>query len=334
MGTPNQRVPERMGHHYLHVFVPFLFLTITLVEGHGNMVFPITWWDKNHAGWYWDEHGGSNHIGCGVLDLPEDNEYSNEHNGKAPDCMNFWFSNGVKIPGHATIPEYISQSDITCIHQAGAHDTDKKFPWNAPGTAPVYGPCGSLGGEPFGCNGSGEGAFGDCCSGNCDTFAFGENAENYHWPDAAVTEWKAGSYQEVAWYVDANHAGGYSYRICKMPSGGFSELTEECFQENPLEFVGEEQWVEYVVDKKTGHRTELKALQTSEGTFPAGSMWRANQVLPQHEEGGSSDNGHGHIIDYIKIPNNLEPGDYVVSFRWDCKCSPQVWGSCANVKII
>ena len=121
----------------------------------------------------------------------------------------------------------------------------------------------------------------------------GDNAENYFWPDMPVTEWVAGSYQEVAWYVSANHAGGYSYRLCKVSDGGISELTEECFQKNPLEFVGEQQWVQYAKDRTTGKRTELTALQTTEGTFPEGSMWRANPMLPHKEEGGSDDYGHG-----------------------------------------
>ena len=155
--------------------------------------------------------------------------------------MNYWFSNHVEIPGHATIPADISQSEIACVGQAGAHDDKKKFPWNAPGTAPVFGSCGALGGEPLGCKQDGEGNFGDCCSDHCDSFGLGEVAENYKWPNAPVTEWKAGSYQEVAWYCSANHAGGYSYRICKMPHGGISHVTEECFQENVLDFVGDKQ---------------------------------------------------------------------------------------------
>jgi len=313
--------------YIIPVFIPLVF-------GHGNMVFPPVWWDRDEAGWMWDDQGRDGHLGCGVLDLPEDNEFSNEHNGKLPDCMAFWFSNKVKIPGEASIPEELAQNDITCINQAGAHDDEKVYPWNAPGTAPVFGPCGSLGGMPLGCDNTGEGNFGDCCSGNCDTFALGENAEAYVWDSPPVTEWKAGSYQEVAWYVGANHAGGYQYRLCRIPHGDISEVTEECFQQQPLDFVGSEQWVVYIKDKKTGHRTELKALQTREGTFPAGSMWRANPVLPHMEEGGSDDFGRGHIIDNVKIPDTLEPGEYVLSFRWDSKCTPQVWGSCANIVIV
>ena len=89
------------------------------------------------------------------------------------------FSNKVKIPGEPTIPEDMAQNDIKCVGQAGAKND---HPWNAPGTAPVFGPCGTLGGNPFGCHGNKTGHFGDCCGNNCDGFALGKNAETYDWP--------------------------------------------------------------------------------------------------------------------------------------------------------
>ena len=105
--------------------------------------------------------------------------------------------------------------------------------------------------------------------------------------------------QEVAWYADANHAGGYSYRLCRMPDGGIRDVTEECFQQTQLDFVGDIQYVEYNKHKgNPGKRDKLTALQTTEGTFPAGSMWRANPLLAYRGEGGSSSYGKGHIIDY------------------------------------
>ena len=143
----------------------------------------------------------------------------------------------------------------------------------------------------------------------------GDNAENYEWPEMPTTRWKAGSIQEVAWYVGANHAGGYSYRLCKMPDGGISEVTEECFQQTPLEFVAGKQWVEYNIDKDTGKRTKLKARQTHSGTYPEGSIWRANPLLPEREDGGSQDYGIGHVIDYVEVPADLEPGKYIISHR-------------------
>lgn len=314
------------------LLVPSLLQLCTPVIGHGNMVFPYAWWDVYQAGSYWDHKGSETKLGCGVLDLPE-NEFEH-HSGHPADCMRFWFSNKVEIPGHAVLPEYMSQEGKTCVGQAGAHDDDKKFPWNAPGTAPVFSSCGRLGGH-CGNHHDGQGDFGDCCSDHCDSFANGKNAEEYNWHHPPVTEWKAGSTQEVAWYVSANHAGGYSYRLCKMSHDDIDHpISEECFQENPLDFVGDVQMVQYGKDRVSGHRTEVQALQTTQGTFPEGSMWRSNPIVPHREEGSSSDYGHGHIYDEVRVPEHLEPGEYVLSFRWDCKCSPQVWTACANIEIV
>lgn len=296
------------------------------------MVKPAVWSDSERKTWWWDDQGHTNHLGCGVIDTPDDNEYT-EVTGNVPDCLQMWYSNHVQIPGNSIIPDEISQPEVKCVGQAGANDKNKKFPWNAPGTAPVFSPCGTMGGNPYGCNMDGDGDFGDCCSGNCDGFALGGLAEEYQWPDAPTTKWKAGTQPEVAWYVSANHAGGYSYRLCKTPKEGISELTEECFQNGHLEFVGDNQWVQYGIDRKTGHRTELVAKRTTEGTFPLGSMWTANPLLPSKEVNGDDDYGHGHIIDKVDIPSSLEPGEYVLSMRWDCKCSPQVWAFCSNIQI-
>merc|ERR1712013_596980 len=261
--------------------VPTLLYLCPTVLGHGNMVWPMPWWDINQVGAAWDQKGAGTKLGCGVLDLPH-TQFEDKY-GRAPDCMKSWFSNNVLIPGNATIPNEMDQSEIVCEGQDGKNS---------------------------------------------------RNMEEYEWPDAPVTEWKAGSSQEVGWYVSATHAGGYSYRICKMPQDGITHLTEECFKNGHLDFIGNHQWVQYAKDKKSGHRTELRAKQTTEGTYPEGSMWRANQLIPRKEVNGDVDYSHGRIYDKLQVPGDLEPGEYVVSFRWDSKCSPQVWGSCATVRIV
>ena len=45
--------------------------------------------------------------------------------------------------------------------------------------------------------------------------------------------WVAGSVVEVGWTVQANHGGGYQYRLCPA----HQNLTEECFQRTPLPFT-------------------------------------------------------------------------------------------------
>jgi len=308
----------------------FLLVVATLdsVLGHGNMFHPPAWWDRG------SKLRTPASSGCGVLHLGTDNEFSEHHNGKDPDCMPYWYSNGVYIPGDHTLPDDMEQPWVTCHHQSGTHG--KTTPWFAPGTAPVYGACGTLGGWPEGCHHDGKGHFGDCCSGNCDGFALGKNAEEYDWPgEIPVTEWFAGSFQEVKWYVSANHAGGYSYRLCKMPHGGIKDVTEECFQQTPLEFEGEDQWVVYRADAHSGHRTRVSANRTTEGTSPPGSMWTMNPLFPAVEtDPADHEHGQGEVIDYVKVPETLEPGLYILGFRWDCKCSPQVWNVCSNILVI
>ena len=72
--------------------------------------------------------------------------------------------------------------------------------------------------------------YGDCCDNpklvtagtHCGGSAFGYNAETQPPSDAPVTFWELGSIQEVAWVLGANHEGGYSYRLCRIPDGKLS----------------------------------------------------------------------------------------------------------------
>jgi hypothetical protein len=40
-----------------------------------------------------------------------------------------------------------------------------------------------------------------------------------------------------------------------------------------------------------------------------------------------------HIFDKVKVPADLAPGDYVLSWRWDVEQTPQVWANCADITI-
>ena len=39
------------------------------------------------------------------------------------------------------------------------------------------------------------------------------------------------------------------------------------------------------------------------------------------------------MVDKLVVPDNLEPGLWSLSWRWDCEQTPQVWNSCADVHI-
>lgn len=49
---------------------------------------------------------------------------------------------------------------------------------------------------------------------------------------------------------------------------------------------------------------------------------------------GCAGNDHAHAIrDMVKIPRSLKPGKYVLSWRWDCEASAQVWSNCADITL-
>ena len=39
------------------------------------------------------------------------------------------------------------------------------------------------------------------------------------------------------------------------------------------------------------------------------------------------------VIDLLKVPPTIKPGDYVLGWRYDCEATAQVWSNCADVTI-
>ena len=64
------------------------------------------------------------------------------------------------------------------------------------------------------------------------------------------------------------------------------------------------------------------------GTYPEGSAWR-RQAVDWHY-------GHPDVIfkDHVVVPEDIEPGEYVLGWRWDAMSGAQVWVSCSNIEII
>jgi len=324
-----------------------LLSALPFIDAHGFMVRPAIWSDTNKFLWATDKNGDSTDIGCGNFDLPDDTEFE-INNGNKLDCQQWWSTVGTEIPGEANFLIDQIRPDIDCSEE-NTEELHQKFPWSAPGTAPVVSPCGAMGGYPYGCSGAEK--FGDVCPCDgegrpseifgCGSFAFGGLAHQYQWPNAPITEWKAGSVEKVAWWLPSpSHGGGYSYRLCKTPAEGKYGLTEECFQNGHLEFFGDEQWIFKNNEYLDSEPTKINATRINKGTFPPGSMWTfvpfhypdrayADQSLPEVEDQPY----FGHVIDQIKVPCSLEPGEYVLSFRWDCKCTSQVFNTCANIQI-
>ena len=58
-------------------------------------------------------------------------------------------------------------------------------------------------------------------------------------------------------------------------------LTEEMFQQMPLNFSGDTQWAELFegnIWAPAGTRKSFPAMTISEGTHPKGSQWRRNPI--------------------------------------------------------
>merc|ERR1719348_343382 len=324
---------------------------LPLVAGHGNMVWAPVWWDRaGHVGLKSGQHctaGAEYNFG-------EGDPFKTGVN-----CM--WYTNYTFIPGEATLEPGLKT--FPKIESMLANWT-AKHPWMSPGSAPVFTPCGAAGGNPYGCpEGSQPGPGADCGQPYGGAFAYGPKAEDYGFQDVVTTAWTAGQKALVGWGQIANHGGGYQYRLCKVPEEGKSALTEECFQKLPLDFVSDMQWVQFGEDSTT--KIEFKANRTSKGTTPQGSTWTKNPIpncaglgggyfdpTPDCPEGlqfpapapgllgqGSSITTNTphfkwSLMDEVMVPSHLEHGDYVLSFRWDCEQTPQIWNSCANIKIL
>lgn len=331
-------------------------------SAHYAMIKPPSWIDPDGTHYTnWDPEFGWRAAGC-TGEPPAEGEEDNVG------CISQWFSNYTQIPGERTLPEravsYIATctakdplAKLTCAEQ-------QKNPWMAPGTAPVWTPCGTDGGNPKGC------PAGNPRKDGCAPGGYGHGTDARTLPgNSKPAEWTVGAVEETMYGVTANHGGGYQYRLCAMPaSGSYMDLTEECFQRMPLRFVGDTQWIQQGGDES--NRTEVTAVRVDEGTFPEGSQWTRNPLpacgtfdgggvvqqvclgsqFPEPVPGASGFYGltprdkasgmtynrkltHFSVVDKVQVPNDIPPGEYVLSFRIDGEQTPQVWQYCADVRI-
>ena len=272
-------------------------------------------------------------------------------------------------------------------------------PWRAPGAAPVMDACGLAGGSYSRSAGAEAGDYTKTIYAQ-----HGDVGTEVLKPLPGYTPptYKAGGTAEVTWSIRNNHGGGYSYRLCKLPEGNFTDLTEACFQKTPLDFVEGEQSIVFP-DGKTLKLNASQSTFVTEGTTPKGSMWslmpmpptllgpcclsgtndtdatpnhceanersvgcpspvckpcpgtpgsdcsRCDQVstvkpdrykrpgVPQFPAPCASCEGVDwsgfSVRDVVKIPEDLEPGKYIMGFRYDCEATAQVWSNCADVTI-
>ena len=161
-------------------------------------------------------------------------------------------------------------------------------------------------------------------------------------PANASTTWIAGETARVGWAIDANHGGGYAFRMCPMNSS----LAEDCFQSGHLNFAND---IQQLIAPNGTVIAELNAIRTRIGTFPIGSAWTRNPVPMEDPNSRRGKDyvpipgfptifGRGpfpfNIMDTIQVPTDIASGNYVVSWRWDAEQTKQVWSQCGDVIVV
>jgi len=236
-------------------------------------------------------------------------------------------------------------------------DKYKHNPWRAPGTAPIFDACGKAGGgEREGCVGSGAAFFTDT------EYVKGGDLGSQVLPEMpSGTVWYIGQEAETMWGIRANHGGGYQYRLCPKSHS----VTEECFKKMPLPFTGKQS-----ILYRNGTRQRINSkyayangtgVFTADGGVPGMGAWALNPIpdtnqgdapgtkpgvglefpAPCDDDASGPTKGvcsgerpfHISIIDEVKVPEGVAPGEYVLGFRWDCEETAQVWSSCSDITI-
>lgn len=205
----------------------------------------------------------------------------------AADCMKgecMWFSQpdaGGKTYGNdshiATIPgePTLNAPELRTFNvevNGGPRDFSRYNPWRAPGSAPIIG---------SGCGRAGGGGVREGDGGTAKEFGLVQNMDGADLPPLSginETVWTVGSVQEVAWAVNANHGGGYAYRLCKKGAGPYEGVSEECFQRGHLAFAGDTSeilWTDRfgANQSKTTRVPIPRVIASGNMTTPRGSMW-------------------------------------------------------------
>mmetsp|Transcript_22066 Transcript_22066/g.57571 ORF Transcript_22066/g.57571 Transcript_22066/m.57571 type:complete len:416 (-) Transcript_22066:248-1495(-) len=87
---------------------------------------------------------------------------------------------------------------------------------------------------------------------------------------------------------------------------------------------------------QTQWEAQVQCYASCDGTTATGSCPLGTTQFPEPLPGIS---GFGKVIwpwsiaDTVRVPTNIEPGNYLLSWRWDCEESTQVWQNCADITI-
>lgn len=242
------------------------------------------------------------------------------------------------------------------------YDWTKDKPWRSPGYSPVGSPCGLAGGGPIEHPENGA----DAPSGVKQGF------DGRLLPEGNKTQWARGSVQEVAWAITANHGGGYAYRLCPKTSN-LTEQCFQAHQldfptnqswiqygsdkSNRTAIKAERVSVGTLPAGSTWTKNPIPSCNTTSGGVGSptclgpqfepplpGLFGYGSAACTKVKAGAGGDCTQEqadywfkkfafNIIDTVKVPEDLDVGEYVLSFRWDCEQTPQVWTQCADITV-
>lgn len=66
---------------------------------------------------------------------------------------------------------------------------------------------------------------------------------------------------------------------------------------------------------------------------PTGTQFPVPAVAGAEDLYGYGDVPSVTIVDKLTVPATLPKGDYVLSWRWDCEQTPQIWNTCADIVV-
>ena len=104
------------------------------------------------------------------------------------------------------------------------------------------------------------------------------------------------------------------------------------YKYNRISYLGTTTWIYWQPNNQYFNPSgwlPIDLVTTKIGTNPRGSEWAKVNLpkIPDRDDEWA-------FKDLVEVPESLEPGEYVLSFRWDCQHTSQVWNACANIEIV
>ncbi len=274
------------------------------------------------------------------------------------------------FPVPRTVPAAARTWNIETKSPAG--DFTAYMPWSSPGASPVVDPCGVASGFGSGApkyvhapkgykvgdlgsavlkplpgnktivkaGGTLEAAFGfqvnhgggyqyRLCPSNSNA-KLTEECFQMHPLDFATANhtirWVDGSKKEIVipamTITEGTTPKGSEWRRIPFPACN-CDLGENCY------FKEGDDAVEEVEKKKGGAESAYEQQPNAPKRCPTGTQF----PVPAEDLYGYGDVPPVLVVDTLKVPAHFEEGDYVLSWRWDCEQTPQIWNTCADVTV-